>query len=140
MATFINIGMMNVNDPFYRYKMPSLILSIKGKGNGIRTYITNIDDIAKSLARSQIELMKFFGYELGTLAKGSLLNGKFDEIVISELLEKYITKYILCNICKNPETFYIIKKKVLKCECKACGSIYDIDTSHRLSDYILKHI
>jgi translation initiation factor 5 len=107
----INIGFKNANDPFYIYKMPMLIISIKGKGNGIKTDITNIEDISKSLSRSQTEIMKFFGYELGTLAKGSIITGKFDENTITQLLDKYITKYVLCDICGNPETFFVVKKK-----------------------------
>lgn len=40
MAT-INIGRNN----FYIYKMPVLSIKIIGKGNGIKTELTNIEDI-----------------------------------------------------------------------------------------------
>ena len=41
----------NVQDPFYRYKMPRLMAKVEGKGNGVKTVIPNMVDIAKSLGR-----------------------------------------------------------------------------------------
>ena len=41
----------NVVDPFYRYKMPRLVAKVEGKGNGVKTVIPNMVDIARSLER-----------------------------------------------------------------------------------------
>jgi translation initiation factor 5 len=38
-----------VQDVNYRYKMPKMILKIEGKGNGIKTNITNLVDVAEAL-------------------------------------------------------------------------------------------
>ncbi len=40
-----------VEDVFYRYKMPRLIAKVEGKGNGIKTVIANMTEIAKALNR-----------------------------------------------------------------------------------------
>lgn len=49
MAT-VNIIRSN-KDQFYRYKMPLIIVKIEGKGNGIKTVIANVTDVAKALGR-----------------------------------------------------------------------------------------
>jgi translation initiation factor 5 len=36
-------------DPNYRYKMPRLILKIEGKGNGIKTNLVNLNEVAKAI-------------------------------------------------------------------------------------------
>ena len=41
----------NVSDAFYRYKMPRLMAKVEGKGNGIKTVIVNMTEIAKALGR-----------------------------------------------------------------------------------------
>lgn len=48
MSVNVNRG---VSDTFYRYKMPKLIAKVEGKGNGIKTVIVNMADVAKALGR-----------------------------------------------------------------------------------------
>jgi len=43
----------DVADPFYRYKMERLQSKVEGKGNGIKTVIVNISNVAHQLARPQ---------------------------------------------------------------------------------------
>lgn len=42
-----------INDPNYRYKMPRLNLKIESKGNGIKTNIVNLPDVAKHLQTNE---------------------------------------------------------------------------------------
>ena len=41
----------SVQDAFYRYKMPRLQAKVEGKGNGVKTVIPNMVEIARALGR-----------------------------------------------------------------------------------------
>ena len=71
MSGNINIqGTTPVDDPEYRYKMPSIIGKVEGRGNGIKTALPNIPLLAQSLHRDPAEVTKFFGTELGAQTTG----------------------------------------------------------------------
>lgn len=55
----------NVTDVFYRYKMPRIAAKVEGKGNGIKTVIVNMADVAKAIGRPATYPTKYFGCELG---------------------------------------------------------------------------
>ncbi|CAL4892294.1 unnamed protein product [Urochloa decumbens] len=107
-----NIGASNKNDAFYRYKMPRMVTKTEGRGNGIRTKIENIADIAKALDRPASYITKYFGYELGAENKceqrTALVNGAHDTAKLAGLLDNFIKKFVQCYGCGNPETKIIL--------------------------------
>lgn len=132
------------SDIYYRYKMPYLTIKVEGKGNGIKTVLTNISDIAKSLSRSSTYITKYFEYELGTQSHFDkkddryIINGEHRLDTLQNLIHTFIQKFVLCSNCKNPETFFIVKKlKIIK-QCKSCGASIFI-TNHKLLNYIIKN-
>ncbi|KAJ3194174.1 hypothetical protein HK101_003338 [Irineochytrium annulatum] len=135
----------DVSDKFYRYKMPKLQCKIEGKGNGIKTVIPNMSDIAKSLGRPPTYPTKFFGCELGAQvsldAKNDryIVNGAHDAEKLASLLDSFITKFVLCPACKNPETDLIVKGDNITKDCKACGAQLPVDLRHKLCVYISKN-
>lgn len=143
---FQNIGAANSDDAFYRYKMPKMITKIEGRGNGIKTNIVNMVDIAKALARPASYTTKYFGCELGAQSKFddktglSLVNGAHDTAKLASLLENFIKKYVQCYGCGNPETEIIITKtQMITMKCAACGFISDVDMRDKLTTFILKN-
>ncbi|CAH2355142.1 eukaryotic translation initiation factor 5 [[Candida] railenensis] len=142
--SFVNICRDNT-DPFYRYKMPLIQSKVEGRGNGIKTAIVNLDEVARALARPPSYVVKYFGYELGaqTTDKGGryIVNGAHEASELQDCLDGFISKFVLCPSCKNPETEIQIKEKgVLQRDCKACGHISYLDPRHKLISFILKTV
>ena len=101
-----------VVDSNYRYKMPRMQIKIESKGNGIKTNIVNLPDVAKHLRINDSYILKFFGFEKAsqTIEKASqtksnkqaktntsyIIQGEFNENDLLKVLDKFIDKYILC--------------------------------------------
>nr|XP_040563491.1 LOW QUALITY PROTEIN: eukaryotic translation initiation factor 5-like [Lepeophtheirus salmonis] len=135
----------NVQDNFYRYKMPRIQAKVEGKGNGIKTVIPNMGDVARALGRPPTYTTKYFGCELGaqTLADNKndryIVNGLHDAHRLQDILDGFIKKFVLCEKCDNPETILMVKKGIIGSKCKACGHVYTLDMRHKLTAYILKN-
>jgi len=138
-----------IEDPSYRYKMPKLVTKIEGKGNGIKTNIPNLSDVAKSLRTLTEYPLKFMAHELGTQMifkeKGneitSIISGSFQADDLQQLLDKFIEKYVLCSKCKYPEMVLKVKKSlgIIYGSCAACGCKSELDNKHKVANYILKN-
>ncbi|KAL4987092.1 domain found in IF2B/IF5-domain-containing protein [Aspergillus falconensis] len=135
----------DVSDPFYRYKMEPLQSKIEGKGNGIKTVIVNLNSVAGSLSRPPAYVIKYFGFELGAQANAKptddrwIINGAHDSRKLQDYLDGFISKFVLCKKCKNPETDVIIKDEKIILDCKACGQRSDVDPRLKLSTFILRN-
>nr|CAG4641677.1 EOG090X05QT [Eurycercus lamellatus] len=137
----------NVSDVFYRYKMPRLLAKVEGKGNGIKTVIVNMTDIAKALGRPPTYPTKFFGCELGAQTQFDIKNDRFivngahEAGKLQQMLDIFIKKFVLCPGCDNPETVLTVytKKQTISQSCKACGYSGQLDMRHKLTTFILKN-
>lgn len=129
--------------------MPLLTTKIEGKGNGIKTVVPNMSDVARALSRPPTYPTKFFGCELGAQTSFDekndryIVNGAHDANRLRELLDVFIEKFVLCKSCKNPETDLVILKsgrneEIIR-DCKACGERTDVDMRHKLTTFILKN-
>jgi len=117
-----------VQDSFYRYKMPPIIAKVEGKGNGIKTVIVNMVDVARALLRPPTYVTKYFGCELGAQtqfdikAERYIVNGCHDQRKLQDMLDGFIKKFVLCEKCENPETVIKVKKNLVGASCRACGA------------------
>lgn len=143
-AQIINIsGTTPVDDPEYRYKMPTVVGKIEGKGNGIKTVIVNVSDLGLSLHRSPAEVNKFFGCELGAQTSyneetdRAVVNGAHNDKVLQDNVHKYIENFVLCPSCRLPESEYKIKNEIIWHRCKACGAKEMVNMQHKLCTFIL---
>ncbi|EZA47159.1 hypothetical protein DMN91_000848 [Ooceraea biroi] len=137
----------NVSDAFYRYKMPRIQAKVEGKGNGIKTVIVNMVDVAKAIGRPATYPTKYFGCELGAQTQFDfknerfIVNGSHDATKLQDLLDGFIRKYVLCPACDNPETELMVSSKrgTISQGCKACGHHGLLESNHKLNTYILKN-
>eukprot|EP00621_Florenciella_sp_RCC1693_P004012 CAMPEP_0182533126 /NCGR_PEP_ID=MMETSP1323-20130603/13136_1 /TAXON_ID=236787 /ORGANISM="Florenciella parvula, Strain RCC1693" /LENGTH=244 /DNA_ID=CAMNT_0024742969 /DNA_START=114 /DNA_END=845 /DNA_ORIENTATION=- len=144
MSGNINIqGTTAVDDPAYRYKMPPIQGKVEGRGNGIKTAIPNMTQVALSLHREPGEVTKFFGCELGAQTTWSpdteraIVNGAHTTSDLQTKLFVYIESFVLCPECRLPETIYSIKNEVIHAKCAACGAKSMMPMGHKLCTYIL---
>lgn len=133
------------HDPHYRYKMPKLTAKVEGNGNGIKTVLTNITAVARSLGRPASYPTKYFGCELGAQTQMQddlyIVNGSHDPDRLLNLLYAFIKRFVLCPKCSNPETDLCVSASgVINQKCNACGHANVIARgSHRLTTFIVSH-
>lgn len=146
MSGTVNIR-RDVKDAFYRYKMPKIQSKIEGKGNGIKTVVSNMVEVAKALNRPPAYVTKFFGNEVGSIVHCDdktgryIVNGAHDAEKLATLLDSFINKFVLCPACENPETDLSIQGRdmIIYRQCKACGHSATVDMGHKLVTFIQKN-
>ena len=134
--------MVNIHgkkDSNYRYRMPKL--EVRKKKNN-KTYLLNLEKISDSLSRDQNELIKWFSYTLGVNCskKDGCINGQFESEQLQEVLQKYISRYVLCKVCGNPETTFSLKKKVVYMNCAACGGCSEMENKSKFDKYLYQKV
>lgn len=146
------MAMVNIpstcDDPSYRYKMPRLVSKKEGRGNGSKTCIVNMSDVARALRRPPQYTTKWFGSELGAQStftnkegegERAIVNGHHDTPVFQTMLDKFIDTYVLCQNCKLPEIDMAVKKGLITAKCAACGWAGELDNNHKLAAFITKN-
>lgn len=142
--------------------MERLQSKVEGKGNGIKTVIVNLSSVASSLSRPPscecfpyllgspfahdcLDVIKYFGFELGAQTNNNpaddrwIINGSHEASKLQDYLDGFISRFVLCKKCKNPETDVNIKDGRILLDCKACGQRSDVDLRLKLSSFILKN-
>lgn len=100
---------------------------------GRRTIIQNFSEIAESLRRDPDHILKFLTAEMATLAtfdgSRAIFKGKFNLESIRNLLEMYTEKYVICPVCRRPDTRLERQKRLWFLQCEACGARSSVGTS-----------
>lgn len=99
---------------------------------GRRTFILNFKEICDELRRNPEHVLKFLSGEMATLATfdgtRAIFQGKFGQDTIRNLLEIYTDKYVVCPVCKRPDTRIVREKRLWFLQCEACGARSSIGT------------
>jgi len=93
---------------------------------GMRTVIFNFKEIADALDRDPQHLLKYLTGEMATAAtiQGSrvIFQGKFSEDTFHRLMERYLETFVVCPVCKRPDTKIVKEKRLSFLVCRACGA------------------
>lgn len=105
-----------------RFEIPK----IAGVRIGSRTIIQNFGEISSRMNRNPHHLLKFLSKEMATAAtldgSRAIFQGKFREDSITRLLNIYAQRYVICPICKRPDTKIEKEERYLFLVCEACGA------------------
>ena len=105
-----------------RLEMPNLMVSTVG----MRTTIANFKDVANALDRDPQHILKFLTREMATAAtfqdQRAIFQGKFRRDVFERLLQRYLENYVICPVCKRPDTRIVKEKRLSFLVCNACGA------------------
>jgi translation initiation factor 2 subunit 2 len=93
---------------------------------GMRTVIYNFKEVADALDRDPQHMLKFLTGEMATAAtvQGSrvIFQGKFSEDTFGRLIQRYLESFVVCPVCKRPDTRIVKEKRLLFLVCQACGA------------------
>ncbi|MGQ9551579.1 MAG: translation initiation factor IF-2 subunit beta, partial [Candidatus Bathycorpusculaceae bacterium] len=93
---------------------------------GMRTVITNFEEVADALDRTPQHILKFLSREMATAAtvheSRAIFQGKFSTETLERLLQRYMESFVVCPVCKRPDTKIVKEKRLSFLVCKACGA------------------
>lgn len=93
---------------------------------GMRTIVFNFKEISHALNREPQHVLKFLSGEMATAAtmqeSRAIFQGKFRPDTFDRLLQRYMESFVLCPICKSPDTRIVKEKRFSFLVCDACGA------------------
>lgn len=105
-----------------RLELPRIMIQTVG----MRTIINNFKEIADALDRDPQHLLKFLTREMATAAtfhdSRAIFQGKFRTDSFERLLQRYLEGYVVCPVCKRPDTKIVKEKRLAFLVCNACGA------------------
>jgi translation initiation factor 2 subunit 2 len=105
-----------------RLELPRLFISTVG----MRTIISNFKEAADVLDRDPQHILKFLTREMATAAtfhdSRAIFQGKFQRSVFEHLLQRYMESFVICPVCKRPDTKIVKEKRLAFLVCNACGA------------------
>lgn len=93
---------------------------------GMRTILENFKEICDALNREPRHVLKFFSGEMATAATmqetRANFQGRFGRDTFERLIERYVKEFVVCPICKRPDTKIVKERRFLFLICEACGA------------------
>jgi len=105
-----------------RLELPRVLITTVG----MRTIISNFKEVADVLDRNPQHILKFLTREMATAAtfhdSRAIFQGKFRRESFERLLQRYMDNFVVCPVCKRPDTKIVKEKRLAFLVCNACGA------------------
>jgi len=99
---------------------------------GMRTYIVNYKDIADALNRDPLHLLRYLSREMATAGSvdgaRAIFQGKFRSDTLDHLIQRYAEEFVICPVCKRPDTKIVKERRFSFLSCEACGAKSSVRT------------
>lgn len=99
---------------------------------GARTIFFNFKEICDTLNRDPRNVLRFLSKEMATAGSidgtRAIFQGRFNTDTIERLMNRYVGEYVICPICKRPDTNVVREKRLYFLVCEACGARSSIRT------------
>ncbi|MFB0514337.1 MAG: translation initiation factor IF-2 subunit beta [Candidatus Bathyarchaeia archaeon] len=93
---------------------------------GVRTIINNFKEICEAFNRDPQHLLRYLSHEMATAGTISgtraIFQGKFPRDTIERLVQHYAAAFVVCPVCKRPDTKIVKEKRLNFMVCEACGA------------------
>ena len=105
-----------------RFEFPKIDVFIQGN----QTIIKNFSEICSKIRRDESHVLKFISRALA--APASVVNGRaiFQAKIYFKMIKTkfdvYFRDYIVCPVCKRPDTHLTKQGKFWLINCQACGA------------------
>jgi len=105
-----------------RFEVPAPMVTVVGG----RTILHNFKDICEAMNRQPKHFLKYLSREIGAPAVAeddrAIFKGRFGEDTFRKLIERYVKEYVICPVCKRPDTVLVKEKRLMFLVCEACGA------------------
>ncbi|KPV64485.1 MAG: Translation initiation factor 2 subunit beta [Candidatus Bathyarchaeota archaeon BA2] len=105
-----------------RFEIPKPRSSV----TGMRTILANLKEICEALNREPHHVLKFLSGEMATATtmekNRAIFQGKFDRDTFERLIERYVKEFVICPVCKRPDTKIVKERRFFFLICEACGA------------------
>ena len=93
---------------------------------GMRTVLSNFKEICDALNREPRHVLKFLSGEMATAATiqrtRAVFQGRFGYDTFERLIKRYTSEFVVCPVCKRPDTKIVKERRFLFLICEACGA------------------
>jgi len=105
-----------------RFEIPKPYSSVVG----MRTILHNYKEICEALIRDRHHLLRFLSREMATAGSmegaRAIFQGRFSHDTLERLIKRYTDEFVICPICKRPDTKIVKERRFYFLICEACGA------------------